>query len=119
MRVAVEHRRRELHRLENVADTHPRFGTSERQEVTHGLVDDLADGLPRIERVVGALEHVLDLTPCRRVTRARAGRQRTSAERHLARKRRMKPRDAACERGLARARLPDEGQALARPNGEL
>ena len=83
------------------------------------LLDDLRDRLPRVERVVRALEHVLDLPSRVRVARSRSGGQRPSSERDLARIGDVQSGDAASERRLAGSGLADERQTLARPHDEL
>ena len=69
MRVPIEHRARELDGLEGFP-----FGvvlpSGQREEDSERLADDLPDRLPRVERVVRALEDVLDLASNRRVARA-------------------------------------------------
>ena len=67
------------------------------------LGDDLRDRLARVEGVVGALEHVLDLPPHAGVARARTRLQREPPEGDLARVPGVEAADAPCERRLPRA----------------
>ena len=119
VRVAVEARRRERDALEGLAHLRPRRPCRPRRRSDGAAADDLRDRLPRVERAVRVLEHVLDLPAHVRVARSRPGRQRSSAKRDLAGVVRVQAGDAAGERGLAGARLADEREALARSHHEV
>ena len=74
VRVAVEARRSRaararVPRARDLGESEP----PEREEVPERLLDDLRDRLPRVERAVGALEHVLDLPSRVGVARPRSG----------------------------------------------
>src|SRR5439155_17082816 len=75
--------------------------------------DQAADAVPRVERRLRVLEHDLDAPPllARAATRERG--QLGAVERDPARKRTVDADDAAGDRGLPAAALPDEREALA------
>jgi hypothetical protein len=90
----------------------------ELEEEAQRLIDDLADRLARVERAVRTLEDVLDPLACPSVARARIVRQRAPVEVDRAGEVTVETGDAARERRLTGARLADERDALARPDGK-
>src|SRR5205085_4401378 len=119
IRIPRHHRRRESYELERRRDAILQLAAIDVEEQTHRLSHDLPDRLPRVQRVVRALEDVLQLAARLAVTCAGAGRERSSLQLQRAREVAMEPGDTARERRLARARLTDEGDAFAGTHGQV
>src|SRR4029453_19358237 len=75
-------------------------------------VDDLLDRVPRVERVVGALEDVLKAATNACGPVAGASGKRRPFEPDLSGSWDVQPHDRPGERGLAGARLADKGKTL-------
>ena len=102
------------HTLEGRRDAVRELPVLEVEEEAQRLADDLPDRLARVERVVRALEDVLEIPPRALVAVACAPRKELAVERDLAGEVAVQARDAAGQRRLAGARLADQRQALAR-----
>ena len=89
------------------------LGPGQAEKALHRLGHDLADRLPRVERGVRVLEHVLDLLQHRPRAMPGGVGQRDAAQRHLARPVLLQPGDAPGQCGLARAGLADHSHAAA------
>src|SRR4029078_12594981 len=94
-------------------------GVVDASEEVERLPHDLPHGAARVEGAVRVLEHVLDVPARLSRTPARALRKRRPAQEDLAGALLVQARDGARERRLARPRLTDEAQALARRHLEV
>ena len=94
---------------------HPLVGraTAVEPEQLDRLAHDLPDRLPRVERAVRVLEHVLDLPARLAAATPRARRQLDVAEQHAPGALGVHAGDRPGQGRLARAGLADERQALA------
>ena len=109
MRTPFEYGGRQAHALEHVMHALAAFLGRQRLEVEQRLLNDVEDTLARIQRAERVLVDQLDLAPQLAQGLAAQAREFGAGDADASRCRACQAHDVAYGRGLARARLADDG----------